>query len=115
MQIVRQLLAAVGMGQPLPVDDTPDYTQMMNSALERMRLAEIQICEAGSLEELDCGRANLQSAQAEMVQLIRTAKKQRGMSLRPISECEEMHRRLVEHMTGQGTTSKRRSANRSPA
>lgn len=74
------------------------YESQMDEALERLRLAERLIQEAGTLEDLDIGRTIYQSAQAEVSQLIRLAKKERGIALRPISEVEERFDQLMHQM-----------------
>lgn len=74
------------------------YESQMDEALERLRLAERLMKEAGTLEDLDIGRTIFQSAQAEVSQLIRLAKKERGIALRPISEVEERFDQLMHQM-----------------
>lgn len=100
MRLVNRLLSSVGLGQrPQRQEEMPNYALLMRDSLTRIRLAEIKIREAASLEELDIGRCSLLAAHAELVQLIRTAKRDRGYSVRPVSECEEMHRRMVDLMS----------------
>jgi hypothetical protein len=74
------------------------YEAQMDEALERLRLAERLIQEAGTLEDLDIGRTILQSAQAEVSQLIRLAKQERGIAVRPIEEIEERYNQLLHQM-----------------
>lgn len=74
------------------------YESQLDEALERLRLAERLMREAGTLEDLDIGRTQFQSAQAEVSQLIRLAKKERGIALRPISEVEERFDQLMHQM-----------------
>lgn len=74
------------------------YEAQLDEALERLRLAERLIQEAGTLEDLDIGRTSFQSAKAEVSQLIRLAKKERGIALRPISEVEERFDQLMHQM-----------------
>jgi hypothetical protein len=74
------------------------YEAQMDEALERLRLAERLMREAGTLEDLDIGRTIFQSAQAEVSQLIRLAKKERGIALRPVAEVEERFDQLMHQM-----------------
>jgi len=86
-----------------------DYRAMMDDALRRIRLSELQIKEAATVEDLDIGRSTLLQAWAEVQQLVRTAKRDRGISVRPVAETEEMHRKLRDYMNhrldGQRTAS----------
>jgi len=75
-----------------------DYKSMMEDALRRIRLSELQIKEASTVEDLDIGRSTLLQAWAEVQQLVRTAKRDRGISVRPVAETEEMHRKLRDFM-----------------
>jgi hypothetical protein len=113
--MMLRLLASFGLGHAPAERAGPDYRELMKLALERIRTAEVQIREATSLEELDTARASLRAAQAEVVQLVRTVKRERGYPLRPIAECEEMHRRLVESMAGPVDARKRKAISRPPA
>lgn len=79
-------------------EDRPDYQQMMREALDRAATAERMIQEADCIEQLDIARSALLQAQAEIQQVIRLAKREHGVALRPIAETEEMHRRLRNHM-----------------
>lgn len=74
------------------------YEAQMDEALERLRLSERLIQEASTLEDLDIGRTIFRSAQAEVSQLIRLAKKERGIPLRPISEIEERYDQMLHQM-----------------
>lgn len=78
------------------------HAHMMAVTLQRMRLAELQIKEATTLEDLDIGRSALLACQAEIQQLIRAAKRERGITLRPIAETEEMHRNLRDFLNHRG-------------
>ncbi|HWI66043.1 MAG TPA: hypothetical protein VNT75_29795 [Symbiobacteriaceae bacterium] len=100
MQVFRRALGALGMGKPAPETpgDRNNYQQMMRETLVRIRLAELQIQEATSLEELDLGRSALLAGWAEVQQLIRTAKREKGITLRPISETEELHRNMRDFL-----------------
>jgi hypothetical protein len=75
-----------------------DYRALMEDALRRIRLSELQIKEATTVEDLDIGRSTLLQAWAEVQQLVRTAKRDRGISVRPVAETEEMHRKLRDFM-----------------
>lgn len=70
----------------------------MQQALGRVRMAEVQISEASSLEELDLGRTALQQAYAEVQHVVRAAKRDLGIPLRTIDECTSMHQRLIHHL-----------------
>lgn len=76
----------------------PDYYVRMRAALDHIRMAELQLAQATSLEEFDLGRSALQQAHAEVQHIVRQAKRDLGLPLRPIQECEEMHRQMVESM-----------------
>ena len=100
MQVFRRALGALGFQketEEIP-KDRPDYQHMMRDALSRIRMAELQIQEATSLEELDLGRSSLLAGWAEVQQLVRTAKRERGITLRPISETEELHRNMRDFL-----------------
>lgn len=75
----------------------PPYEEMMDDALRRVRLAELQIREARSVEELDIGRSTLQAAWAEVQSIIRTAKRDRGLTVRTIEETESMFQKMRDH------------------
>jgi hypothetical protein len=76
------------------------YEIQLDEALDRLRLAERLMHEAATLEDLDIGRTIFQSAQAEVSQLIRLAKKECGITLRPIDEVEERFQQLRKRMSG---------------
>jgi hypothetical protein len=97
MQILRRTLGVLGFrvtSQEEPKEHTSDYAILMRDALKRVRLAELQIQEATTLEELDVGRSEMLAGWAEVQQLVRQAKRERGIAVRPISETEELHRQL---------------------
>lgn len=77
-----------------------EYVARMRDALEKVRTAELQIAQAGTLEELDLGRSALQQARAEVQHIIRAAKREQGLPLRTISDCEDLHRQLQERLFG---------------
>lgn len=94
MDVLRRTLVFLGI-QPSPnMNGRVDYRILMEEALERMRMAETQLREAASSEELDTARSALLAARAEVQHLIRSAKRERGVALRPVSENEEIHRML---------------------
>lgn len=74
----------------------------MQSALERVETARQMLREARSLEELDLARAALQQAQAEVQHVIRSAKRERGVALRPIAETERAYQNLRTRLKGIG-------------
>lgn len=76
------------------------YRARMQNALERMRLAEMQIAQAKELEELDMGRTALQQAFAEVQHLIRAAKRERGIPVRAVGDSEEIYRSVVDTIAG---------------
>lgn len=82
----------------------PSDQELMQDVLRRIRTAEVQIQEATSLEELDIARTTLQSAQAELQQLVRKVKRDRGITLRPIAETEELHRNLRDYLNHRSDT-----------
>jgi len=82
----------------------PSDQELMQDVLRRIRTAELQLQEATSLEELDIARTTLQSAQAELQQLVRKSKRDRGIALRPIAETEEMHRNLRDFLNRRSDT-----------
>jgi len=100
VKVLRRALGAFGL-KPAEEEqrrDRPDYQSLMQSALSRIRMAELQIQEATSLEDLDIGRSSMMAGWAEVQQLVRAAKRERGISVRPISETEEMHRNLRDRL-----------------
>lgn len=84
--------------QQEPSEVRPNYQALMEDALRRVRIAELQIREATTVEDLDIGRSQMMAAWAEVQQLIRTAKREQGIAVRPVSETEELYRNLREHM-----------------
>lgn len=80
----------------------PDYQAMMRAALEQMKTAERMVKEADTLEQLEIARAALQQAQAEVQRVIRMAKRDQGIALRPIAENEALHKQLREYMRRTG-------------
>lgn len=101
MRLIRHALRVMGLGTAWENEQShPNYRNQMLEVLTRIRLAELQIQEATSLEELDVGRATLLAAKAEVQRLIRSAKRDRGLSLRPIAETEAIHRNMRDFMNG---------------
>lgn len=100
MQLFRRALGALGIRKEAQAGpkERPDYQQMMRDALGRIRMAELQMQEATSLEELDLGRSAMLAGWAEIQQLVRTAKRERGITVRPISETEELHRNMRDFL-----------------
>jgi len=72
----------------------------MKAALNRVETARQMMREARTLEELDLARSALQQAQAEVQHVIRTAKRERGVALRPIAETETAYLTLWERLKG---------------
>lgn len=97
MQALHKALGLIGI-RPRADRGRPEYQKLMREALERIHAAEQMMREAHSLEQLDLARSAYQSAQAEVQQVIRTAKRERGIALRPIAETEELHRKMRELM-----------------
>ncbi len=98
MSTWRSLLKRLGLTEaPLSQNE---YRWAMDAALTRLRLAEIQLREAATLEQLDLGRTAMQQALAEVQHLVRQAKADRGIPLRSIAETEEMYQRMLVHITG---------------
>lgn len=114
VSVFRRALGALGLQKEtgdVP-RDRPDYHLMMREALTRIRMAELQIQEATSLEELDLGRSALLAGWAEVQQLVRTAKRDRGITVRPISETEELHRNMrdfLNHRTDPNAAARKRT------
>lgn len=101
--MLRRALGWIGYKEArAETHEEPSHAQIMAATLQRMRLAELQIREATTLEDLDIGRSALLACQAEIQQLIRSAKRERGMTLRPIAETEEMHRNLKDFLNHRG-------------
>jgi hypothetical protein len=107
MQWVRRALSVLRF-HAVPEARGPSAQERMRELLHRIRTAERQIQEATSLEELDIGRATLIAAHAEMQQLIRIAKRERGIALRPIAETEELHRNLRDFLNQRSEAYRRR-------
>ena len=104
MKVIRHALAKFGFGPTESQQYRPNYQQLMREALQRVRNAEICIQEARSLEELDTSRSAMAAAWAEVQQVVRLAKRDQGIALRPIAETEELHRNLrdlLNHRTGE--------------
>lgn len=99
MQLLNRALGLLGMqaAQSSPAL-VPDYRTLMNDALRRVRLAELQIKEATTIEDLDIGRSGLNAAWAEVQLLVRLAKRDQGIEMRSVAESEEIHRRLLDYM-----------------
>lgn len=117
MQLLSRALDLIGWkGAPESVELHPNYNALMQSALHRVRLAELQIKEATTIEDLDVGRSGLHAAWAEVQQLIRTAKRDRGIPVRSVAETEEMHRRMRDFMNHrtEGAMRKRSGPSRQP-
>lgn len=111
MHVFSRALELIGFRAPLgSVELHASYQLLMEDALRRVRLAELQIREATTVEDLDIGRSSLLAAWAEVQQLVRTAKRDRGIALRPVSETEEMHRKLRDYMNHRTETPHRKKA-----
>lgn len=82
----------------------PDYRSLMQSSLDRVDSARQMLREARTLEELDMARSSLQQAQAEVQHLIRAAKRDQGLTLRPIAETEQLYRRLWDRIQSGSAT-----------
>lgn len=98
MQALHKALGFIGIRTGESPQTRPNYQGLMKEALDRVATAERMLREAGSLEQLDLARSAHQSAQAEVQQVIRSAKRERGIALRPIAETEELHRKLRDSM-----------------
>lgn len=110
MHVLHRALGALGFKPPeRESEKRPDYALLMREALSRIRLAELQIQEATSLEELDIGRSSLVAAQAEVQQLIRSAKRERGIAVRPIAQNEEEYRNLIDFINHRSSSPDRSS------
>lgn len=109
MQMLYRALDLIGFKTSQgPLEVRPNYQLLMEDALRRVRLAELQIREATTLEDLDIGRSSLLAAWAEVQQMVRSAKRERGITLRPVSETEEMHRKLRDFMNHRSESAVRR-------
>lgn len=76
--------------------DREDHQTQVQEAIGRLRLAELELQQATSLEALDLARARIVAAQYELQQLIRAAKRERGITLRPIAEVEANYLRMLQ-------------------
>lgn len=81
--------------------EQPDYQALMRQALDRVDGAERMLREASTLEHLDLARSDLQAGRAQVQQVIRQAKRERGITLRSVTETEEIYRKMWEHMNAQ--------------
>lgn len=109
MQVLNKALGFIGIRAGNEDPHRPDYQRLMKEALYRVGMAEHMLQEAGSLEQLDLARSAMQSAQAEVQQVIRLAKRERGIALRPIAETEELHRKMRDFMNAAHTERTSRS------
>jgi hypothetical protein len=112
MQVWRRALGFLGFQrkeQPVAVE--MGVYEALQKALWRIRLADLRLQEATTLEELDVARSERQSAWAEVQQIIRSAKRARGIAVRPIAETEELYRNMREHLN-RGAEPERKVANR---
>lgn len=100
MQVLHRALGLIGIRYGRG-SRQPDYQRMMYEALDRARGAEAMMREATTLEHFDLARSDLQAAHAQLQQVLRQAKRDRGMTLRPVAETEEIHRRMREFLNGQ--------------
>lgn len=109
MHLVKRALKILGFDAAQEDDPKarPDYFEYMRGALNRIRMAELQIHEATTLEDLDIGRSALLAAQAEVQQLVRSAKRERGITVRPISETEELHRNMRDLLNNRVNAARR--------
>lgn len=98
VQGLQRALALLGIRSERDRLEQPDYAQLLREALDRVRTAELLMREATTFEQLDVARSALSSAQAELQQLIRSAKREQGIALRPVMENEEMHRQMQDYM-----------------
>lgn len=98
MQVIQRALALIGLGQSEAERRRSEFPRMMREALHRLEMAQHMLREAHSLEQLDLARSTFMHAQAEVQQVIRLAKRERGIALRPVSETEELYRRMRDHM-----------------
>jgi hypothetical protein len=98
VQVLRRAIGMLGFGYAPDNAKQLDYQALMREALRRIHLGELQLREATSLEELDIGRSVVLSARAEIQQLIRTAKRERGIAVRPIAETEQTYQNMLKQM-----------------
>lgn len=98
--MLQRALALLRFKAPETPPRAPDHYALMKAALSRVETARQMMREARTLEELDLARSALQQAQAEVQHVIRTAKRERGVALRPIAETEKVYRTLWERLKG---------------
>lgn len=67
-------------------------------ALERYRWADAQVREASSPEELELAHQAWLTAQADLQWLVRLAKRDHGLALRPVSETHRIYQALIHHL-----------------
>ncbi len=103
--VLQRALGLLRFRAPEPAVREPDHHALMKAALARVETAHQMLREARTLEELDVARSALQQAQAEVQHVIRTAKRERGVALRPIAETEQVYRALRERLKGRGSPS----------
>lgn len=111
MRLLRNAMSLLGLGGRQENEGRTEHQRLMQSALNRIHMAELQLREATSLEELDIARSAILSGHAEVQQLIRTVKRDRGITVRSIAETEELFRNMrefINHRTEPGRTSVRR-------
>jgi hypothetical protein len=80
--------------------EATNHQEMMRQALDRVATAQLMLREATTLEQLDMARTDLASAHAGLQQVIRQAKRDRGIALRSIPETEAIFRQMREHFRG---------------
>lgn len=100
MQVLHKALGLLGIRSGKG-NQEPDYQGMMRQALDRISGARRMLQEAGTLEQLDLARSDLQVAQAQIQHLLRQAKRERGITLRTVAETEEIYRQMRAYMNGQ--------------
>nr|PZN73737.1 MAG: hypothetical protein DIU55_02280 [Bacillota bacterium] len=103
--MLQRALRLLRFRTPEPAVPVPDHQALMKAALARVETARQMMREARTLEELDLARSALQQAQAEVQHVIRTAKREQGVALRPIAETEEVYRTLWERLKGRSSRS----------
>jgi hypothetical protein len=98
--VLQKALELLGFRVPVKECREPDHHSLMQSALQRVEIARQMMREARTLEELDLARSALQQAQAEVQHVIRLAKRDRGIALKPIAETEQAYQRLWDRLKG---------------
>ena len=98
--MLQRALGLLRLRSQEPAAREPDHHALMKAALARVETAHQMLREARTLEELDLARSALQQAQAEVQHVIRTAKRERGVALRPIAETEKVYLTLWERLKG---------------